>query len=93
MEKVLPLYIHFINEANKLENNYRDFVFSYIFGLLTHYVLDRYTHPFVFYYSGIDKNFLPKHQRYETNIDVLLRLHYRNYIFPQTKHNYISNNY
>ena len=38
-ENPLSLYVHFINEANKLEDKYRDFIFSYIFGLLTHYVL------------------------------------------------------
>ena len=82
-ENPFSLYKHFIDEANKLDKNHRDFVFSYIFGLLNHYILDRYTHPFVFYYSGIDENYLPKHQKYETNIDVLLRLHYHDYISPQ----------
>ena len=79
----LKLFKHFINEANKLDGVERDFVYSYLFGLMNHYVLDRYTHPFVFYHSGIDDNYLPKHQKYEANIDVLLRLHYRNYISPQ----------
>lgn len=77
------LYKHFIDEANKLNKEQRDFVFSYLFGLLNHYILDRNCHPFVFYYSGIDENFLPKHQKYETNIDVLLRLHYKDYISPK----------
>ena len=76
------LYIHFINEANKCDNEHRDFLFSYIFGLLNHYVLDRTTHPYVFYHSGIDEGFMKKHQKFETNIDVLLRLHYNEYIKP-----------
>lgn len=76
------LYKHFIDEANKRNNEERDFIFSYVFGLLNHYMLDRVTHPFVFYHSGIDEGFLKNHQHYETNIDVLLRLHYNEYIAP-----------
>lgn len=79
----LSLYIHFINEANKLNNEHRDFVFSYIYGLLNHYVLDRVCHPYVFYYSGIGEGFMKKHQKFETNLDVLIRLHYNNYIAPK----------
>lgn len=76
------LYIHFINEANKLNENDRNFVFSYIYGLLNHYILDRICHPYVFYYSGIEDNFMNNHQKFETNIDVLLRQHFNNYIKP-----------
>ena len=76
------LYVHFINEANKCDKEHRDFLFSYIFGLLNHYVLDRTTHPYVFYHSGIDDGYMKKHQKFETNIDVLIRLHYQNYIKP-----------
>lgn len=76
------LYKYFIDEANKKNNEERDFIFSYVFGLLNHYMLDRITHPFVFYYSGIDEGFMKNHQKFETNIDVLLRLHYNEYIAP-----------
>lgn len=77
------LYVHFINEANKLNKEQRDFVYSYVFGLLNHYILDRVCHPFVFYYSGIKEGFMKNHQKFETNLDVLLRLHYNNYIAPK----------
>ena len=80
----LNLYIHFINEANKLDKTNRDFVFSYIYGLLNHYILDRICHPYVFYYSGIDEDFMKNHQKFETNIDVLLRQHFNNYIKPSS---------
>lgn len=76
------LYVYFINEANKCDKEHRDFIFSYLFGLLNHYVLDRTTHPYVFYHSGINEGYMKKHQKFETNIDVLLRLHYQNYIKP-----------
>ena len=77
-------FIHFINEANKKDNEERDLLFSYIYGLLNHYVLDRITHPYVFYHSGIDKDFMKKHQKFETNIDVLLRTHFNNFIKPSS---------
>ena len=80
----LNLYIHFINEANKLDKTNRDFVFSYIYGLLNHYILDRICHLYVFYYSGIDEDFMKNHQKFETNIDVLLRQHFNNYIKPSS---------
>lgn len=76
------LYKHFIDEANKLDNTERDFLFSYIYGILNHYVLDRTTHPYVFYFSGIDNDYLKDHQKFETNVDVLLRQHYNNLIAP-----------
>ncbi len=76
------LYKHFINEANKMDDVHRDFIFSYLFGLLNHYVLDRTIHPYVFYSSGIDGNYLVDHQRFETNMDVLLRLYKGDYIAP-----------
>ena len=38
-QECLSLYIHFINEANKLSKEHKDLVYSYIYGLLNHYVL------------------------------------------------------
>ena len=63
-KECLSLYIHFINEANKLSKEHKDLVYSYIYGLLNHYVLDRVTHPFIFYFSGIGEGFMKKHQKF-----------------------------
>ena len=63
------LYKHFIETANKEKGVNRDFLFSYIFGLLNHYVLDRTIHPYVFYSTGFDKSYLEDHQKFETNME------------------------
>ncbi len=76
------LFNFFIQEANKIDKEHRDYIYSYLFGLLNHYVLDRNTHPYVFYFSGIQEGFLKKHQKFETNIDVLLRRFYNDYTTP-----------
>lgn len=46
--------INYIND-NKLNNN--EDVMAYLYGYICHYYLDLYTHPFIYYKSGIfDKN-------------------------------------
>lgn len=41
----------------------------YVLGFISHYVLDRHVHPFVYYQSGYEKW---KHQRYETIMDTII---------------------
>lgn len=51
---------------------------AYLVGALSHYVLDRICHPFVFYWSGFDehgqlsKPYGYQHARWEVSIDVAL---------------------
>jgi hypothetical protein len=51
-------------------------VLAYIFGALTHYVLDRTVHPYVFYHTGFDASggltppYSFAHARFEVAIDV-----------------------
>ncbi|WP_028781936.1 zinc dependent phospholipase C family protein [Thalassobacillus devorans] len=42
---------------------------AYIFGFLTHHILDRNTHPYIHYHAGYEGN---KHQKLEVIIDTLL---------------------
>ncbi|MBO8170574.1 MAG: zinc dependent phospholipase C family protein [Bacillaceae bacterium] len=42
---------------------------SYTIGFLTHHILDRTAHPYIFYKSGLEGN---KHQEFEIIIDTLL---------------------
>jgi len=50
----------------------RNIAFAYIYGLITHYVLDRNYHPYVFYRTGFDSSgglsgpFSADHTRFET---------------------------
>ena len=59
------------------EGNNRDVLFSYIFGAMLHYCLDRVCHPFIYYRSGFDENGQLKehayyHALYESYIDHLM---------------------
>ncbi len=37
-----------------LKEHYSDSLYAYVLGFVMHYELDRYCHPFIFYWSGID---------------------------------------
>ena len=82
-QECLSLYIHFINEANKLSKEHKDLVYSYIYGLLNHYVLDKTTHPYIFYKTGVKGDFMLAHQKFETSIDVYLKAIKNDSIHPK----------
>ncbi len=49
-QKYFLTLINYIND-NKLNNNKQ--VLSYLYGSISHYILDSTTHPFIFYYTGL----------------------------------------
>lgn len=64
-----------INE-NGLENNKQ--IVAYLFGVITHYVLDTTTHPFIFYKTGVYRKnntaykvFHGEHNRMEKDLDAI----------------------
>jgi len=54
---------------------------AFLLGAMSHYVLDRNIHPYVFYRSGFSDNdsqrYAIYHAQYETMIDVMLLKHFR----------------
>ncbi|WP_226038000.1 zinc dependent phospholipase C family protein [Aquibacillus saliphilus] len=48
---------------------------AYVFGFITHHILDRNTHPYIHYRAGYSGN---KHQKLEVIIDTLLMDQFRN---------------
>ena len=56
---------------------------AYVLGALTHYVLDRTCHPYVFYRSGFDEqgsltdHYNADHAKLEVEIDIALMVHLR----------------
>ena len=62
--------------------NHRDLILSYLKGLFSHYVLDRRTHPYIFYSTLFDshenkpKEYARMHALFETYVDVLYREKY-----------------
>ncbi|GIO25662.1 zinc dependent phospholipase C family protein [Ornithinibacillus bavariensis] len=48
---------------------------SYVFGFVTHHILDRIAHPFINYYAGYEGN---NHSKYEIIIDTLMMERYKN---------------
>jgi hypothetical protein len=61
---------------NKLENNQQ--VIAYLYGSITHYVLDTTCHPYIFYKTGVyrkkeknTKKYHGKHNEIEKNIDAI----------------------
>lgn len=75
-------FIDMIDYANNQEGNQRNVLFSYIFGAMLHYCLDRVAHPFVFYRSGFkineddQTNYEVHHAMYESYIDTLMQLNF-----------------
>lgn len=55
--------------------HYTDELYSYMLGFIMHYYLDRYCHPYIFYFSGIDhgtketKIYSYYHKQMEIDID------------------------
>ena len=75
--KTRDFFINTINLINKknLINNQE--IMAYLYGNICHYYLDSYTHPFIYYNSGVfDRNnkstykYNGKHQEIEYNIDL-----------------------
>ncbi|MDR0832195.1 MAG: zinc dependent phospholipase C family protein [Bacillales bacterium] len=65
----LNLFLFFLDYAQKdLENKNK--ILAYLEGLISHYILDRNCHPYVFYRTEQEnhKNLID-HQRFEANID------------------------
>lgn len=50
-EKSQLFFINLINKLEKIEK--KDLLFSYVCGLITHYVLDKTIHPYVFHKTGV----------------------------------------
>jgi hypothetical protein len=56
---------------------------SYLFGALTHYILDRTVHPYVFFHTGFNHDgqlvppFQGAHAKFEVALDVAVKQHYR----------------
>ncbi|MEN2767742.1 zinc dependent phospholipase C family protein [Ornithinibacillus xuwenensis] len=48
---------------------------SYVFGFVTHHILDRNAHPYIHYRAGYEGN---KHQKLEVIIDTLMMERYKN---------------
>ena len=70
-------------KENKLENNKQ--VIAYLYGSLTHYILDTTCHPFIFYKTGVYRKkekwthkYHGEHTRIEKNIDCILYEKYYN---------------
>lgn len=64
-KKCGPFLIDLIESAK----NKRKEIRAYVFGFITHHILDRHTHPFIHYYAGYKEN---NHQKLEIYIDTLL---------------------
>lgn len=60
----------YIDYANKQDKKLKDDLFSYLYGYISHYTLDRNMHPYVFYHSGTKG--LYDHQVFEANLDLEL---------------------
>lgn len=69
----------FLNESfNYLKENYNEMLHSYLMGFICHHALDRNTHPYIYYMTGIydsknkaTKKFRGNHVRLERAIDSL----------------------
>ncbi|AIF42684.1 zinc dependent phospholipase C family protein [Virgibacillus sp. SK37] len=55
--------------------NKSEHIKAYVYGFITHHILDRNTHPYIHYRAGYDGN---KHQKLEVIIDTLLMEKYHN---------------
>ena len=65
-QKYILKIIKFIKDNNQTKNIN---TLSYLYGVITHYVLDSTTHPYIFYKGGL-KSF--NHREIERNIDSLI---------------------
>lgn len=55
-EHLAPIYSRLVAYAAKKEGEEKEKLFSYLYGLLSHYALDRALHPYIFYRTGFDEN-------------------------------------
>lgn len=62
-----PFLMEMIQHMTKYRKN--DPIVAYTLGFITHYVLDRHVHPYVFARSGYEKW---KHQRFEVMMDTII---------------------
>lgn len=88
--------LHLVQQENL--DNFFD-LFAYIIGLICHYNLDRLTHPFIYYFSGISdgsketKKYIYFHKRFEIIIDSLLLKRFKGKLSATEKiHNLIKYN-
>lgn len=63
----------YIEEANK-EKEFKDDLYAYLYGYISHYTLDRNIHPYVFYHSGTKG--LYDHQVFEANLDLSMLINF-----------------
>lgn len=63
----------YIEEANKTKE-FKDDLYAYLYGYISHYTLDRNTHPYVFYHSGTKG--LYDHQVFEANLDLSMLINF-----------------
>jgi len=76
-EKTRDFFFSIINYISKNKLNHNNEAMAYLYGYICHYYLDLYTHPFLYYKSGIfnknDKNtykYNGMHQKIEYGIDL-----------------------
>ncbi|HLR68581.1 MAG TPA: zinc dependent phospholipase C family protein, partial [Virgibacillus sp.] len=70
-EKCGPFLMDLIESAKSKRKEIR----AYVFGFVTHHILDRHIHPFIHYHAGYDE---AKHHKLEINIDTLIMKKYHN---------------
>ncbi|GAA0176740.1 hypothetical protein SH2C18_01100 [Clostridium sediminicola] len=72
-------------------------LFTYIMGLICHYNLDRFTHPFIYYFSGISdgsketKKYSNYHKQFEIILDSFILKKYKGKLSSKEKiHNLVK---
>ncbi|MTI81219.1 MAG: zinc dependent phospholipase C family protein [Firmicutes bacterium] len=75
-EKCGQFYQEIIKYVKKIDNPIeRNIIIVYLMGLITHWTVDRSTHPYIYYIAGIEKhNQVPigSHKLIEASIDTIL---------------------
>ncbi|WP_330948558.1 zinc dependent phospholipase C family protein [Virgibacillus sp. MG-45] len=66
-----PFLLDLITSAKAMDKEVR----AYVFGFITHHILDRNTHPYINYRAGYNSN---NHQRLEVIIDTIMMEKYHN---------------
>ncbi len=90
--KTQDYLINIIKEikTNKLENNSN--VMAYLYGVITHYVLDNHCHPYIFYKTGVFRKkhkwthkYYGEHTHIEKDLDAIY--YYKHFNKPYNKAN------
>ncbi len=72
-----------INYINKINNtSQKEILMNFTKGLLSHYILDRTCHPYIFYKTGFPLGktiYSFYHSNFETTVDVILEEHFKDY--------------